>query len=205
MILPHDDPSALLAAVLDQQPSAVLFDLDGTLSNSHGVNRTSLQQVWAAQGASLDEAWLDTRTGLSASNLAVAWNADHNGALNPDLVVADFIAESVRRIAEVPLFSDTLTVLESLPAALPLALVTNNSLAVVEALMGQHDQLQRFSVIVTADDAGLRPKPYPDPYIAAHQRLHVSAPACVAIEDSEEGLRAARSAGLNAIDVRAFR
>lgn len=199
------EPSALHAAVLAHQPSAVLFDLDGTLSNSHAVNRKSLRSAWAAQGADLDANWLDFRTGLSASNLAVAWNTDHHGALDPNVVVADFIAESIKRVGEVPLFSDTLTVLEKLSSTLPLALVTNNSRAVVDALVEQHGALQHFSTIATVDDPDVRPKPHPDLYIAAQHRLGVPASMCVAIEDSDEGLRAARSAGLHAIDVREFR
>jgi beta-phosphoglucomutase-like phosphatase (HAD superfamily) len=39
-------------------------------------------------------------------------------------------------------------------------------------------------------------KPDPDPYLTAVARLGLHADACLAIEDSERGLRAARAAGV---------
>lgn len=41
-----------------------------------------------------------------------------------------------------------------------------------------------------------RSKPYPDPYLAALDKLGLPAEACLVIEDSERGLRAARAAGI---------
>ncbi|MGH8675059.1 MAG: HAD family hydrolase, partial [Burkholderiales bacterium] len=52
--------------------------------------------------------------------------------------------------------------------------------------------------IVSADDVARR-KPAPDIYEKMLAVLRVSAEACVAFEDSENGLRAARAAGLMTI------
>ena len=53
-------------------------------------------------------------------------------------------------------------------------------------------------VFVTADDVA-HGKPAPDPYLLAAQRLDARPRACVVVEDSPAGVRAARSAGMRVI------
>src|SRR5262249_4355470 len=55
--------------------------------------------------------------------------------------------------------------------------------------------LEYFELVLTHGDY-LRAKPDPDPYLTALARLGLRADDCLAIEDSERGLRAARAAGL---------
>ena len=54
---------------------------------------------------------------------------------------------------------------------------------------------------MTLDDGG-RAKPEPDLFLMAARRLDVLPAQCLAFEDSEQGLRAAVSAGMPAVDVR---
>jgi HAD superfamily hydrolase (TIGR01509 family) len=57
-----------------------------------------------------------------------------------------------------------------------------------------------FSVVVTGEDVK-RPKPSPDVYDVAVERLGVRSDECVAVEDSQIGLAAAIAAGLAVIAV----
>ena len=52
-----------------------------------------------------------------------------------------------------------------------------------------------------ADDVA-RGKPEPDVFLEAARRMGVPAAECVVLEDSDEGLRAAKAAGMRAVDVR---
>ena len=60
--------------------------------------------------------------------------------------------------------------------------------------------VQRFAHIVTRDDV-TRGKPHPEPYLLAASRLGVSPDACLALEDSHNGVRAAHAAGMRVIMV----
>jgi beta-phosphoglucomutase-like phosphatase (HAD superfamily) len=58
-----------------------------------------------------------------------------------------------------------------------------------------------FDAVVTVEDVE-RGKPAPDLYLVALDRLRVAAADCVAYEDTDEGLAAAKAAGIRCIDVR---
>ncbi|UWQ97262.1 HAD-IA family hydrolase [Rhodobacteraceae bacterium M385] len=197
--------SPLMTAIRTRQPKAVLFDLDGTLTNSDSENFLSLKAAWSLQSAELKQDWLSSRTGLSAFDMAQAWNADHGGSLDGHKIVADFIQESVQQAPTMRLFPDTFAALKDLLPLMPIGIVTNNFRPIVTALSAQHPALQRASVVVTADDAGMRPKPFPDLYSAAQLALDIPAQQCLAVEDSDQGLEAADRAGMLTLDIRKFR
>ena len=65
---------------------------------------------------------------------------------------------------------------------------------VVDAVVG-HDRLERMNVIIAGDDVDSK-KPDPMIYNLAAQRLDLDPGACVVIEDSIVGLKAAKAAGM---------
>jgi beta-phosphoglucomutase len=66
--------------------------------------------------------------------------------------------------------------------------------------VGDGDLLQRFNVIVTADEVP-HSKPDPRSYQLAAERLSLPAADCLAIEDTPAGLASARGAGLRTLAV----
>jgi len=84
-------------------------------------------------------------------------------------------------------------------AGIPVGLVTMSirrmALQVAEAV--GHGA---FAVVIAGDDVE-HPKPHPQPYLLAAERLGVSIADCVAIEDSQFGLTSAIASGAAAIGV----
>jgi beta-phosphoglucomutase-like phosphatase (HAD superfamily) len=79
-----------------------------------------------------------------------------------------------------------------------LGIASTTTYANIEALLSSNlgaGAMRRFAVIGTADQVR-RKKPAPDIYEFVMQKLGQPARACVAIEDSGNGLRAAKAAGL---------
>jgi beta-phosphoglucomutase-like phosphatase (HAD superfamily) len=66
--------------------------------------------------------------------------------------------------------------------------------------LGTAGLLELFDTIVTRDDV-TNPKPDPEPYLLAASRLGIAPAACLAIEDSHAGVRAAHGAGMQTIMV----
>lgn len=81
---------------------------------------------------------------------------------------------------------------------IPLGLATSSAPALVQERLGAH--LHQFSVVVTRADVA-RGKPNPDLYLEAAARLSVSPAACLALEDSPTGARAAIAAAMPVIIV----
>lgn len=87
---------------------------------------------------------------------------------------------------------------EAREAGLRLAIASTTTPANVEALLSAAlgpESARWFSVIASGDIVP-RKKPEPDIYVSALQRLRLPAECCVAFEDSENGVRAARAARL---------
>jgi HAD superfamily hydrolase (TIGR01509 family) len=87
---------------------------------------------------------------------------------------------------------------EAHAAGLRLAIATTTSRANVDALLAACAPLPTFDVIAAGDEVS-RKKPAPDIYNAALSRLGLPADACLAIEDTENGLRSAVGAGLRCV------
>jgi HAD superfamily hydrolase (TIGR01509 family) len=81
-----------------------------------------------------------------------------------------------------------------------LAVATTGTGAWVHPLLGRLFGADRFEVIVTSDEAPDR-KPDPSAYLLALEQLRLAAPAALAVEDSANGLRAAKAAALPCVVV----
>ncbi|MFI5428496.1 HAD family hydrolase [Aeromicrobium sp. UC242_57] len=90
--------------------------------------------------------------------------------------------------------------IEALDAAgVPQALVTMSYTAIAEPVASALP----FAAVVTGDTVE-RPKPFPDPYLLAAEKLGVDASKCLAIEDSATGAASATAAGCDVLAVPHF-
>lgn len=85
---------------------------------------------------------------------------------------------------------------------LPLAVVSSGPLSAVTESLAAADLLGLFDAVFTLADVE-QPKPSPDGYLLAVERLGVAASRCVAYEDSQPGIESASAAGIGTVfDVR---
>jgi beta-phosphoglucomutase-like phosphatase (HAD superfamily) len=83
----------------------------------------------------------------------------------------------------------------------PLAVASSGSRCLVSAILEAIGVAGLFDAVITADDVR-RNKPAPDVYLTACERLSVCPQDCIAYEDTDDGIRAASTAGMRVIDVR---
>ncbi len=193
---------------------ALIFDVDGTLADTEDAHRAAFNQAFADAG--LGWVWDET---LYIELLDVAGGKErilhYWKRVQPDLggVSTSRASEWIDRLhaskttAYGRLVQDGSValrpgVLQLLQAAhrqgIPCAIATTTTRANVDALLlanlGPAWQ-QHFAVIEDASTAPLK-KPHPQVYLQALERLGLPAHACLAFEDSANGLAAARGAGL---------
>jgi HAD superfamily hydrolase (TIGR01509 family) len=83
-----------------------------------------------------------------------------------------------------------------------LAIASSSTRAVIDALLRALGVDDIFAVRISGEDPAVQQsKPAPDVYLAAAARLGVEPAACLAIEDSGPGVRAAKQAGMTCIAV----
>jgi len=83
---------------------------------------------------------------------------------------------------------------------LPMAIATSSGTAHAVEKLRQAGLLERFRTVIGADQVQ-KPKPDPEVYLKAAEYLAVDPKACLAVEDSEYGVRAAHAAGMTVIQV----
>ena len=84
---------------------------------------------------------------------------------------------------------------------IPLAVATGGMRFICEGLLKSAGLRHLFETVVTCEDV-TRHKPAPDIYLEAARRLQVRPELCLAYEDTDPGIVAAQSAGMQVIDVR---
>ena len=191
----------------------VIFDVDGTLVDSErDGHRVAFNQAFAEFG--LPDCWNEATYGrllavtggqrrlhayLSERGVATAERDDlvpRLHARKTELFMA--MAEA----GQVPARPGTLRLLDELAAAgVTVAVATTGSRAWVAPLLDRLFNLSRFAAVVTGDDCPRR-KPEPDAYLAALDALGAEPGTTVAVEDSDNGVRAALAAALPVAAVR---
>jgi HAD superfamily hydrolase (TIGR01509 family) len=79
-----------------------------------------------------------------------------------------------------------------------MGIVTSSRKEHFELIHQSSDLLKYFNFVLTGDDYTTF-KPNPDPYLLAVKKSGFQKEECIAIEDSERGLRSAKSAGIGCI------
>src|SRR5262249_20330499 len=87
-----------------------------------------------------------------------------------------------------------------LAARWALGLATSSNREVIEHVLEVSGLAPLFRVTVSSEEAA-RGKPAPDVYLEAARRLGVDPARCAAIEDSSNGIRAGRAAGMRVIAI----
>jgi len=101
---------------------------------------------------------------------------------------------------ELPVLPGAREAVASVAGAFPLGLASSSNRRVIDVVLRELGVADRFAATVSSEEVA-RGKPAPDVYLEAAARLGVDARACVAIEDSENGIRSAAAAGMRVIAV----
>jgi HAD superfamily hydrolase (TIGR01509 family) len=178
---------------------AIFWDNDGVLVDTEHLYYLATREVLTTVGVDLSpEQYLELFLvqGKGAWHLAEARGID--GA-TVDRLKGERNALYDRWLRERPrLLPGVTEVLHRLHGRYVMGVVTSSRRDHFEAIHAQTNLLPYFDF--TADDVR-RVKPNPEPYLAAIDRSGVAPEACVAVEDSERGLRAAALAGIRALVV----
>lgn len=180
-------------------PAAVLWDLDGTLVDTEVLWREEEAALVAERGGT----WT-LEDGLALVGTALPAYARALQAAGVDLPADEIIARiSARIIARQEESARWQPGARELVAALwaagvPQALVTSSYRNLTEPVV--RDAGGALAVVIPGDEVE-RPKPDPQPYLLAAQRLGVAPGYCVVVEDSRVGVAAGLASGARVLAV----
>lgn len=193
-------PAAACAESVRQLIRAVIFDLDGVLVDSeiwwdeirsdfaarHGKPWTAYDQA-AVMGAN-SRAWariMRERLGLAMSESEI------------ERTIVDAVVDRYRRDGA-PLIDGAIEAVRRIAADRPVAVASSAHGDVIDSALAATGLADVFAVVVSSDEV-THGKPAPDVYLETARRLGVDPHTCLVVEDSLNGVRAAKAAGMTVV------
>ncbi len=182
---------------------AVLFDMDGLLIDSEPLWQKAEMHVFSSHGVELSQADCISTMGMRIDDVVRHWferRPWENASL--EQVLHEILAEVIRLIKlegeKKPGVDSCLELCQA--KNLRIGLASASYQEVIEAVL-EKLRLWPFFEIVHSAEFEAEGKPAPDVYLTAAKMLDVPASSCLVLEDSLNGVRAAKSAGMTCVAV----
>jgi HAD superfamily hydrolase (TIGR01509 family) len=180
---------------------AVVFDLDGVIVDSEQVwDEVREAYVRETGGTYTDESARDMM-GMSSPE----WSRYMAEALRvpgtPEEINAAIVERMLARYGEAPpLLPGALEAVRRVGASVPLAIASSSNRELIDVVLRASGLAADFRATVSSEEVP-RGKPWPDVYLEAARRLGVDPARCGAVEDSHNGIRSAKAAGMRVVAV----
>ena len=181
---------------------AVIFDMDGVMIDSEPLWEKTERILLARRDIEYSPTYRDQIVGL---------NQNDSGKLlintfELEETVEDIISERVEILTaiyeeELEVVLDLIPLLDNLrDSKFKLAVASSSPLRVINFVLDMFS-LQEYFPVVVSGECTENGKPHPDIYLHTAKRLEVEPSECVAIEDSINGVKSAKAAGMYCIAV----
>jgi mannitol-1-/sugar-/sorbitol-6-/2-deoxyglucose-6-phosphatase len=180
---------------------AVIFDMDGVIVDSEPVwNRVRIELL-SAHG----RAWNEELQRACMGRSTVEWADIMRERVPLPMTTAEVIDEMRRRMvaaydAHLPVLPGAVEAVRRMAGAFTVAMASGSMTALLDHVLAATG-LDRLIPVVVHGDTIARGKPAPDIYLEASRRLGVAPAECLGVEDSANGLRSLRAAGMRAVAV----
>ncbi len=180
---------------------AVVFDLDGVIVDSEHVWDDVRQELAEERGGRWHGEASRDMMGMSS----VEWSRYMHDVIGLPEPPEEINAEVVRRLEaiyreELPLIPGAVEAVRRLAARRPLGLASSSNRELIDFVLEVSGLAPLFRATVSSEEVP-RGKPAPDVYLEAARRLGVPGDRCVAVEDSENGIRSAKAAGMRVLAI----
>jgi HAD superfamily hydrolase (TIGR01509 family) len=187
--------------VASTEIAAVIFDLDGVLLDSETAWVEVKKEFTEESGGHWKESARWDMLGMSSIEWSQYMHDELGVPVPPETIsaeVADRLGQRYR--LQLPLLPGAVEAVRSLAREWPLGVASSSNRNVIDLVVEKAGLADAFAATVSSEEVE-RGKPAPDVYLEAARRLGVDPSACVAIEDSTNGLRSAHSAEMSVIAV----
>jgi len=181
---------------------ALVLDFDGLILDTETPIFEEWRATFRARGHELGiETWQHALGTFGAYDPCAHLSELTDEPFDHDVLRQEVRERNLRRCEAQPLLPGVAErVQEGRAAGLKTAVASSSGSAWVEGWLERHGVRTLFDAVCTRDDVA-RVKPAPDLFLLAAIRLGVAPAACVVFEDSPNGIRAARAAGMRCVAI----
>ena len=192
---------------------AVIFDFNGIIVDDEPIHFELFQKVLGEEGIVLtEEAYYARYLGFDDRGAFSFGYREHNRQLSEEKLTelierkAIYYQEAIRN--HVAIFPGVKSLAADLAQSLPLAVASGALRNEIETILTTAGLINHFKAIISAEDVA-RGKPEPEIFLKALGKLNdrggngkpIQPADCIVIEDSKEGIRGARRAGMKCLAV----
>jgi HAD superfamily hydrolase (TIGR01509 family) len=180
---------------------AVVFDMDGLLLDSEQLWDEAREELARDRGGRWHPGAQRDMMGMSSPEWS-RYMHDRIGLRESPEEINRLVVERMLALydAELPLLPGAVEAVERLGRRWPLGLASSSNRPLIDRVLELSGLAGWFRVTVSSEEVA-RGKPAPDVYLEATRRLDVAPARAAAVEDSHNGIRAARAAGMRVIAI----
>jgi len=180
----------------------LIFDFDGTLVDTMPIHYRAYRQTFAEVGLELAPEDFYANIGGVARETIPRFLRGRPCAHSIAELHArkQVVAQELLRSADLPVLAAA-ELLHAFHGTLPIAMASSGSRSGIDVVLDRLGWRNLFDAIVTGADVA-RGKPAPDIFLLAADRLGIAPRSCLAFEDTDDGVAAARAAHMAVFDVR---
>jgi HAD superfamily hydrolase (TIGR01509 family) len=180
---------------------AVVFDVDGVLLDTEQLWDEVREQLTRELGGRWHERAQREMMGMSSGE----WSRYMHDELGLSESPTELNTEVVRRMQDryrerLPLLDGAVAAVERLAGRWPLALASSSNRELIDLALELGGLAHFFQATVSSEEVA-HGKPAPDVYLEAARRLGVAPKRCAAVEDSHNGIRSAKAAGMRVVAI----
>jgi HAD superfamily hydrolase (TIGR01509 family) len=180
---------------------AVVFDLDGVLIDSEQVWDGVRERLAKERGGRWHPGAQRDMMGMSSPEWSRYLHETIGLPESPEEINRVVVARMLEKFAEgPPWIPGAVEALYRVSAVYTLGLASSSNRELIDAVLEAGGIAGLFQATVSSEEVS-RGKPAPDVYLEAARRLGVDPAACAAVEDSHNGIRAAKAAGMMCVAV----
>ena len=179
----------------------IIFDMDGVLLDSEQIHNEIIYETFQLKGIPFDKAYIQTLTGMSAFPMWEKVKRDAQRTESVEELMQFHRDYFFKRLPEVkvPLVPHVKEVLEKFKnEGKHLSLASSSGRKLIDIFTQQTNIAHYFEVIMSGDDVQYS-KPNPEIFLKVAQWYHLPATQFTVIEDSTNGVKAAKSANMQCI------
>ena len=179
----------------------IIFDMDGVLLDSEPMHQEIIYETFQLKGIPLDKAYIQTLTGMSAFPMWEKVKRDAQRTESVEELMQFHRDYFFKRLPEmkVPLVPHIKEVLEKFKnEGKHLSLASSSGRKLIDIFTQQTNIAHYFEVIMSGDDVQSS-KPNPEIFLKVAQCYGLPATQFTVIEDSTNGVKAAKSANMKCI------
>jgi HAD superfamily hydrolase (TIGR01509 family) len=180
---------------------AVVFDLDGVLLDSEEIWDRAREELSKERGGRWHDRAQRDMMGMSSKE----WSRYMHDVIGLSEPPEEINREVVRRLTELyreelPAITGAREAVERLAGRWPLGLASSSNRELIDLALELLGVKHLFKATISSEEVE-RGKPAPDVYLEAARRLGVEPTRAAAIEDSQNGILAAKAAGTRVIAI----